>query len=271
MSQVHETLRRAARAGAGESSSGEQRSSAAPLEGLLALVETVPYHPAPGALIVDLLHPQAAPAEEFRSLRTRLNHMQSQQPIHSIVITSPSPAEGKSFAATNLALAQAQLSGNLTLLCDFDLRRPAVHSLLQTDRGPGITDYLLGKIQLHQAIRKIGDTNLYIMPSGEPVPNPLELLNLKEAKQMIEHLQGTFNWVLLDSPPLLFAADASLLSTFCHGAILVVRIGATTADSIARAMQSLCEDNVLGIVVNGAGRRELYSGHTDYHQRVSVR
>jgi receptor protein-tyrosine kinase len=191
--------------------------------------------------------------------------MQSLQPIHTAVVTSPSPAEGKSFAAINLALAEAQLSGNLTLLCDFDFRRPIVHSLLQTDRGPGITDYLQGKVALHQAIRRVGDTNLYIMPAGEAVINPLELLNLKEVKQMLDFLPGIFNWVILDSPPLLFAADANLLSTLCHGTVLVVRIGATTIDSITRAMQSLCQNNVLGIIVNGARRGELYSRYTYYH------
>jgi Mrp family chromosome partitioning ATPase len=140
-----------------------------------------------------------------------------------------------------------------------------VHSLLQIDRGPGITDYLQGKIALHQAMRRVGDTNLYIMPAGEAVINPLELLNLKEVKQMLDRLPSLFNWVILDSPPLLFAADASLLSTLCHGTVLVVRIGATTVESITRAMQSLCRNNVLGIIVNGARRRELYSRYTYYN------
>jgi receptor protein-tyrosine kinase len=195
--------------------------------------------------------------------------MQSLQPIHTAVVTSPSPAEGKSFAAVNLALAEAQLAGNLTLLCDFDFRRPIVHNLFQTDRAPGITDYLQGKCQLHQAMRRIGDTNLFIMPAGEAVINPLELLNLKEVKDLLDRLPSLFNWIILDSPPLLFAADANLLSTLCHGTILVVRIGATTIDSITRAMQSLCQNNLLGIVVNGARRGELYSKYTYYHTYYS--
>jgi capsular exopolysaccharide synthesis family protein len=275
MSRVHDALRRSELAGTLiPGSAGRQEdarvavaatTAPASLEGLLELVETIPYNPSPEALVVDPLHPHEAPTEEFRTLRTRLNHMQSLQPIHSAVVTSPSPGEGKSFAAMNLALAEAQLSGNLTLLCDFDLRRPVVHSLLQTDRGPGITDYLQGKVALHQAMRRVGDTNLYIMPAGEPVINPLELLNLKEVKQMLDRLPSLFNWVILDSPPLLFAADANLLSTLCHGTILVVRIGATTIDSITRAMQSLCQNNVLGIIVNGARRGELYSRYTYYH------
>ncbi len=280
MSRVHDALRRAGQTGTFAPGVIEPqapvRSAAVPAsdtqpatKSLLDLVQTIPYIPSTDALLIDPLHPHEAPTEEFRTLRTRLNHMQSLQPIHTTVVTSPSPAEGKSFAATNLALAEAQLAGNLTLLCDFDFRRPIVHNLFQTDRSPGITDYLQGKVQLHEAIRKVGETNLYIMPAGEAVINPLELLNLKEVKQMLDRLPTLFNWVILDSPPLLFAADANLLSTLCHGTILVVRIGATTIDSITRAMQSLCQNNVLGIVVNGARRGELYSKYTYYHSYYS--
>src|SRR5580693_975306 len=272
MSRVHDALRRA------EQSAGEPRADArvaavaAPsqsIEGLLELVKTVPYNPSPEALVIDALHPHEAPTEEFRTLRTRLNHMQSLQPIHTAVVTSPSPAEGKSFAAVNLALAEAQLAGNFTVLCDFDFRRPIVHHLFQAERGPGITDYLQGKCQLHEAMRRIADTNLFIMPAGEAVINPLELLNLKEVKELLDRLPSLFNWIILDSPPLLFAADANLLSTLCHGTILVVRIGATTIDSVTRAMQSLCQNNVLGIIVNGARRGELYSRYTYYHSYYS--
>jgi len=275
MSRVHEALRRAEQAGSpisppkapvpqgGDLLSTGRTSAALAAENqhlendLLSLVRVIPFRQSDEAMLIDPTRPNEAPTEEFRTLRTRLNHMQSLQPIHTTVMTSPSPAEGKSFAAANLALAQAQLSGNYTLLADFDFRRPIVHNLFQTERSPGITDYLQGKIQLHEAIRRVGDSNLFIMPAGEAVINPLELL------------PDLFNWVILDSPPLLFAADANLLSTLCHGTILVVRIGATTIDSVTRAMQSLCQNNVLGIVVNGARRGELYSKYTYYHSYYS--
>lgn len=235
------------------------------MRSLLEQVEEIPFNPSPDAHLIDASRPHEAPMEEFRTLRTRLNHLQGLQPIHSIVVTSPSPAEGKSFAAVNLALAEANLTNNFTLLADFDFRRPIVHNMFQVDRSPGITDFLQGKAQLHEVIKRVAGTNLFIMPAGEAVINPLELLNLPEVKQMLDSLPQVFNWVILDSPPLLFAADANLLSTLCHGTVLVVRIGTTTIDSVTRAMQSLCENNVLGIVVNGARRGELYSKYTYYH------
>jgi receptor protein-tyrosine kinase len=277
MSRVHDALRRAEQAGlltaTAPKPSGETRNAAsAPvvdpgpnLAGLLEKVQEIPFRTASDSLLIDVSRPHEAPMEEFRALRTRLNHMKSLQPIHTLVVTSPSPAEGKSLSAANLALAEAHLAGNVTLLADFDFRRPIIHGLFQTDRSPGITDYLLGKIPLHQALRKIAGTNLYIMPAGEAVINPLELLNLREVKLLLDRLPSLFNWVIIDSPPLLFAADANLLSTLCHGTLLVVRIGHTTIDSVTRAMQSLCNNNVLGIVVNGARRGELYSKYTYYH------
>jgi protein-tyrosine kinase len=283
MSRVHDALRRAEQTGAVPAPPAAPRSNlmagvaaasgraggmvdAGPnLAGLLEQVEVIPFRTATDSLLIDVTRPHEAPMEEFRTLRTRLNHMKTLQPITSVVVTSPSPAEGKSLSAANLALAQAHLAGNTTLLADFDFRRPVIHTMFGVERSPGMTDYLLGKIPLHQAMRKIAGTDLYIMPAGEAVMNPLELLNLREVKLMLERLPTLFNWVILDSPPLLFAADASLLSTLCHGTLLVVRIGHTTIDSVTRAMQSLCNNNVLGIVVNAARRGELYSKYTYYH------
>jgi protein-tyrosine kinase len=291
MSRVHEALRKAEQSGAfvqpeltggrplppygnGAASTLEAPPAGAgapfnelvpQLAGLLDRVQEMPFNPAPEAHLIDAARPHEAPTEEFRTLRTRLNHMQSLQPIHTVVVTSPSPAEGKSLAAVNLALAQSHLAGNNTLLCDFDFRRPVVHNLFQIDRSPGITDFLLGKAKLEDVIKKIAGTNLYVIPAGEAVINPLELLNLREVRMLIEALPRLFNWVVLDSPPLLFAADANLLSTMSDGAVLVVRIGHTTVDSVTRALQSLCQNNVLGIIANGARRGELYSKYTYYH------
>jgi protein-tyrosine kinase len=266
MSRVHEALRRATGLCVRETLDPTSSCSAGVDTGdLLREVPIIPLRLSPDALIFDPQHPGEAPIEEFRTLRTRLNHMQSRQPIRTLVVTSASPAEGKSFAATNLALAQAQLAASQVLLCDFDLRRPVIHQVFEMDRAPGLTDYLLGKIPLTHALRRVEGTNLYVLPAGQPVPNPLELLNLPAVKQMLDQVTGLFNWVILDSPPLLFAADGNLLATLCDATILVVRIGATTIDSIARARQALCQDNVIGIVVNGARRAELYSKYNYYH------
>jgi protein-tyrosine kinase len=235
------------------------------LEAVIHAAHKIPYTPQKDALVVNIMQPREAPAEEFRTLRTRLNHLQSSQPLHTLVITSASPAEGKSFTAANLAISQAQLAGKRVLLADFDFRRPTVNSTFQIPGQLGLTDYLTGKAALSDILYQIAETNLFMLPAGGAVPNPLELLNLAQCRTLIDDLRNHFDWVILDSPPLLFAADGNLLSTMCDGTILVVRIGTTTFDSVTRAMQSLCENNVLGVVVNGARRGELYSKYSYYH------
>jgi receptor protein-tyrosine kinase len=235
------------------------------IEAAIANARRMEFHPLSDALLVNPNKPREAPAEEFRTLRTRLNHLQTVQPLHTLVVTSPSPAEGKSFTAANLALTQAQLADKRILLADFDFRRPTVDKTFQVPISPGITNYLQGQASLTDIMMRIGNSNLYVLAAGDPVPNPLELLNLKECSALIAGLRDHFDWVILDSPPLLFAADGNLLATRCDGTMLVVRIGTTTYDSVARAVQSLCENNVLGIVVNGARRGELYSKYTYYH------
>ncbi len=239
------------------------------VEAAIQNARRVEYAPLSDALLVNPSKPREAPAEEFRTLRTRLNHLQTLQPLHTIVVTSASPAEGKSFTAANLALTQAQLADKRVLLADFDFRRPTVDKTFQVPASPGMTNYLQGTAALSDILMHVGDSNLYLMTAGEAVPNPLELLNLRECQSLIGELRSHFDWVIIDSPPLLFAADGNLLATMCDGTILVVRIGTTTFDSVTRALQSLCENNVLGVVVNGARRAELYSKYTYYHDYYS--
>lgn len=283
MSRVHDALRRAGQAGisggqppapgeAQEPPPAASRPANPAPTGLtpadLEAVPEVPYQPAPESHLLELHGGHETPAEEFRTLRTRLNHLQTLQPLHSVIVTSPSPAEGKTFTAVNLALAQSHLVENVVLLGDFDLRRPIVHNLFQVERAPGLSDYLLGEVPFAAALRKIEGVNLYLMPAGTAVKNPLELLNMRQFKSLFEDLPRIFNWAIFDSPPLLFSADANLLATLADGTLLVVKIGATTFDNVTRAMQSLCENNVLGIVANGARASELYSKYTYYYSKA---
>ena len=290
MSRVHDALRRAEEGGGAPEEAAATRAATArgpeflPVNGgpaaaapavrlniqpsMLADAPLVPFQPAPESHLLDLNNSHETPAEEFRTLRTRLNHLQTVQPLHTIIVTSPSPAEGKTFTAVNLALAQSHLAETSVLLADFDLRRPIIHNLLQVDRAPGLSDYLTGQCTFPQALRRIEGMNLYFLPAGSPVKNPLELLNMRQAKALFEELPRAFNWGVFDTPPLLFSADANLLATLADGTILVVKIGATTFDNVTRAMQSLCENNVLGIVANGARASELYSKYTYYYSKT---
>jgi protein-tyrosine kinase len=236
--------------------------------GMLSEVLVAPFQPAPESHLLDLNNSHETPAEEFRTLRTRMNHLQTVQPLHTIVVSSPSPAEGKTFTAVNLALAESHLAESSILLGDFDLRRPIMHNLFQVERSPGLSDFLTGQCTFPQALRKIEGMNLYLLPAGSPVKNPLELLNTRQCKALFEELPRCFHWAIFDTPPLLFSADANLLATLADGTILVVKIGSTTFDNVTRAIQSLCENNVLGIVANGARASELYSKYTYYYSKA---
>src|SRR6185503_7661014 len=99
----------------------------------------------------------------------------------------------------------------------------------QLDRSPGLSDYLTGQCTFSQALRRLEGMNLYLLPAGSPVKNPLELLNMRQAKALFEELPRAFNWAIFDTPPLLFSADANLLATLADGTILVVKIGSTTS------------------------------------------
>src|SRR5882724_3134578 len=288
MSRVHDAMRRAGQMPEGDITSVAEPVPAAPevngkfrngvaaapahpttlnLPSLLAKLEEHPFNPAPESHLIDLHRPMETPSEEFRSLRTKLNYMQTLQSLHTVVVTSASPAEGKSFTAMNLALAESHLADNSVLIADFDLRRPTLHNLLQLDRSPGISDYLLGEAPLEKVIKRITGSNLYFISAGKPVKNPLELLNLREVKVLLDELHTIFNWTFFDTPPLLFSADANLLAAMTDGTILVVRIGSTTIDTLTRAVQSLNENNVLGVVANGARAGELYSKYTYYYSK----
>src|ERR1700722_8645833 len=202
------------------------------------------------------------PSEEFRTLRTRLEQLQATRAIQTVLVASPSRGDGKSFTAANLALAEAQLADNPTLLCDFDLRRPSLHRIFQIDRRPGISDYLLGQAELPQLIQRIGATSLFVMTAGAPVTNPLELLHLVETRRLLEILSSRFRSVILDSPSLLAASDASLLASLVDGTLLVARLGATKAEAMGQAIQRLGQNNILGIVANGGRRGGGESGRT---------
>ena len=286
MSRVHDALRRAEQSGVSPDQLAETQpdelaysavrgSTAVAVPqtrlnihpGLLAEAPVVPFQPAPESHLLDLNSTHETPSEEFRTLRTRLNHLQTLQTLHTVVVTSPSPAEGKTFTAVNLALAQAQMPETTVLLADFDLRRPIVHSLFEVSRAPGLSDYLTGQCSFSQALRHIEGMNLYVLPAGSAVKNPLELLNMRQAKALFEELPRAFHWSIFDTPPLLFSADANLMATLADGTVLVVKIGSTTFDNVTRAMQSLCENNVLGIVANGARASELYSKYTYYYSK----
>jgi capsular exopolysaccharide synthesis family protein len=187
-------------------------------------------------------------SEAFRTLRTNLMFSQSISAMRTLVVTSASPSQGKTTTAANLAVSFAQ-QGMRVLLIDCDLRRSRLHRVFGLKREPGFSDLVLG-YEIEDAVtHPTSVTGLYVIPSGKLPPNPAELLGSEAARRKIATLTEGYDLVIIDTPPLLAAADAAIVATLASGVILVVRAGATEN---AAAQQSAQQLNSVGARIVGA-------------------
>ena len=145
--------------------------------------------------------------------------------VRTLLVTSSEPGEGKTTTAANLAVSLARLNQRV-LLIDADLRRPRLHNLFEADQQPGLTDVLAGAAA-HSAIQETKVPGVWLMPSGKMAGNPTDLLGSDRFSALIDRVQGQFDWVLLDSPPVLAVTDASLIARVPSGVLLVVGCGET--------------------------------------------
>ncbi len=198
--------------------------------------------------------PQSQMSEAFRALRTSLLLSQADHPPQVILMTSALPREGKTTAAVNLAVTLAQL-GDKTLLVDADLRKPGINRALSLVDGKhaGLSSYLAGVSSLdlitvpHPAI-----TNLSAIPTGPIPPNPADLLSSRRLTELIAELRARYKFVVIDSPPIMAATDAVILSVLVDGVLLVVRSGETPKEAFTRTRDLLAgvKCHMLGVVLN---------------------
>jgi capsular exopolysaccharide synthesis family protein len=198
--------------------------------------------------------PKSQMSEAFRVLRTALLLSQAEHPPQVILVTSALPREGKTTAAANLAVTLAQL-GDRTLLIDADLRKPGVGRLLNLTDGKyaGLSSYLAGVSSLelvtvpHPAI-----ANLVAIPTGPLPPNPADLLTSHKLADALQQLRGQFKFIVIDSPPIMAATDAVIVSVQADGVLLVVRSGETPKEAFTRARDLLVsvKCRLLGVVLN---------------------
>jgi capsular exopolysaccharide synthesis family protein len=173
---------------------------------------------------------------------------QAAQSMRTLVVTSASPHEGKTTTASNLAVAFAQ-QGMRVLLLDCDLRRARLHRVFGINREPGLTELILGYADEDVVTRVTEIPGLYVIPSGKLPPNPAELLGGEALRRTVTSLTEGFDLVIIDTPPLLAAADAAILSTLASGVILVLRAGTTEN---AAAQQSVQQLQAVGARIVGA-------------------
>ncbi|MBG1269806.1 GumC family protein [Nostoc sp. WHI] len=210
--------------------------------------------------------PHSLTSEMYRMIQANLKFLSSDKVLKTIVVTSAVPKEGKSTVSANLAAAIAQL-GRKVLLIDADMRVPSQHHLWQLTNAVGLSEVLVGQTEFNIAVSKVMD-NLDVLTAGVRPPNPLALLDSKRMASLIENFSSQYNYdfVIIDAPPLLLAADALTLSQMTDGILLVARPGVIDSNS-ANATQEMLERsnyNVLGLVVNGIIEKNESSSYM-YH------
>jgi len=203
-------------------------------------------------------------AEKFRTLRSRLYQIASGRLLKKILITSTLPAEGKTFVAANLAQSFIRQADRRILLIDSDLRASRLHLHLSAKQKPGLSDYLRGDCDEYQITQMSANSNLCLIPGGNEVSDPSELLHSDRMKQLLEHMSMIFDWIILDSPPALAVHDASILADMCDGVLFVVRAGATDFERVQKASAEFHEKNLLGVVLNRVDKADSYGDYYYY-------
>jgi capsular exopolysaccharide synthesis family protein len=215
----------------------------------LGMVPIVPTDKEPNPLLNNGV-PQNF-AEAIKTVRTNVLFSSADEGMRSLVVTSAGPGEGKSVVASNLALALAQ-AGQRVLLIDADMRRPRVHEIFGGAQEPGLSNILSGNAKSTEAIRKSSVAGLWVMPAGHIPPNPAELLGSRRYADFLVSLGVHFDWVVLDTPPVMVVADSSIVANQASGVVFVVRADHTSRHAVKAAVEQLDAANahLLGSVLN---------------------
>ncbi|MFH1941852.1 MAG: polysaccharide biosynthesis tyrosine autokinase, partial [bacterium] len=210
--------------------------------------------------------PKSPISEAYRTLRTNIQYTKVDRPIKTVLVTSPGPGEGKSTSVANLAIAFSQM-GASTLLVDTDLRRPVLHGIFGQSRTAGLTNVLIGKAALEEAIKLTKIDNLSILTSGTLPPNPSEMLASQAMERLIQEASNRYDVLLFDSPPVIAVTDAAVLATKLDGVVLVVKSGQSGKDALDRSRVLLENVNakIFGILLNGVNVNQMYGSYYYYY------
>jgi capsular exopolysaccharide synthesis family protein len=214
--------------------------------------------------LVSIANEGSLGAEKFRFLAVRLRHLRQNRPLKKILITSTIPQEGKSTVSANLACTLARRQNQKTLLLEGDLRRPTMANQFGVGKVAGLCEWLGGRTESIN-IYKLQSLGLWILPAGAAPQNPLELMQSGKLSVLMEQLESWFDWIVIDSPPVLPLADTSLWSRLADGVLLVTRKGTTEKQQLKRGLEAIEKSKLLGALVNSSGN----AAHADYYQRYS--
>lgn len=203
-------------------------------------------------------------SEEFRTLRSRLDLVRERQSLQTLLVTSALPGEGKTFVAANLAQVIVWQRERHVLLIDGDLRASRLHRALGVNASPGLSDYLSGDASEFAIVKRGPLENFFFIPGGTPAANASELIANGRLRTLLRRLAVAFDWIIVDSPPVIPLADARLIAEFCDGVLLVVKNGETPGDLAQVAYREFRGKPFVGIVLNGVDPAASY-GYEYYH------
>lgn len=194
--------------------------------------------------------PRSISAEAYRILRTKIKYSSIDKIVKSIVITAADQGEGKSTVASNLAFTLSK-SGNRVISIDCDLRKPSLHKYFGVSNVVGLTDYLVGTSELRDVTKELDD-NLYLITAGTMPPNPAEVIASRKLESFINMLKNNYDYIIIDSPPVMAVTEPRILAAKSDATLLVVRAGKARAKVIKRSYEELLEvgANVIGTVLN---------------------
>jgi capsular exopolysaccharide synthesis family protein len=200
-------------------------------------------------------------------LRTGLAFANAERKLHTIAVTSPGPSEGKSTIAVNLASVLVQ-AGARVLLVDADLRHPVLHTIFKHAKKPGLSDLAVQNGDPAEAIFATGLDGLYCLPCGTIPPSPADLLTLNATRDLLERLEGEYDYIVIDTPPVLVAADTPIIGALADTSIIVVRAGRTAFDALQDARAAVLNGgaHLSGLVVNDVKHSGRYGRYYHYYK-----
>jgi len=223
---------------------------------------SLPVSIVPNSRLVSIGEEESLGAEKFRFLAVRLRQLRQSRPLKKVLITSTIPQEGKSTVAANLACTLARRKQHKTLLLEGDLRRPTVAQKFGMGRVPGLSEWLRGETE-SKNIYRLEALGLWVLPAGTAPENPLELMQSGKLAPLMDQITEWFDWIIIDSPPVLPLADTSVWARMADGILLVTRSGVTEKQQLQRGLATLETKKLLGALVNSS----TDAAHSDYYQR----
>lgn len=212
--------------------------------------------------------PKSPSAEAYKTLRTNIQFSTIDSDIKTLLVTSPGPGEGKSITAANLAIAMSQI-GKKVLLVDCDLRRPSVHKFFDISNEVGLTNLLKEELILEKIVYKVS-SNFNILTCGTIPHNPSEVMASQRMKKFLQEAANEYNFIILDTPPVIAVTDAQILSTRVEGVLMVINSTVTSieAGKKAKSLLKAVNANIIGVVLNKVKtKKNSYYGYYEKEKK----